>query len=233
MRITEYRIRLLIYSLCISILIASILTIVDFLKIYNIPFVNEVDKSSYIGGERIAHAGGCLFRYRQPDLTRRRLEQVFRHIHDHHSRERVIQFLKETLQRLESRGFGLGVKEVADTRVGDTITEDKRPTDKMLLGFKPAQPVVFCGLFPVDAADFEDLRSAMGKLRLNDASFYDLAGPTKSSRKGHAMNASWSKALIDDALFWVTYRPAITRKRLLSAGSRMALPRGIEPLFPG
>ncbi|MEF2070651.1 translation elongation factor 4 [Consotaella aegiceratis] len=63
------------------------------------------------------------------------------------------------------------IKEVADTRVGDTITEDRRPTDTMLPGFKPAQPVVFCGLFPVDAADFEDLRAAMGKLRLNDASF--------------------------------------------------------------
>jgi GTP-binding protein LepA len=63
------------------------------------------------------------------------------------------------------------IKEVADTRVGDTITEDKRPTAEILPGFKPAQPVVFCGLFPVDAADFEDLRAAMGRLRLNDASF--------------------------------------------------------------
>ena len=63
------------------------------------------------------------------------------------------------------------IKEVADTRVGDTITEEKRQTTEMLPGFKPAQPVVFCGLFPVDAADFEDLRSAVGKLRLNDASF--------------------------------------------------------------
>ncbi|MEQ1941419.1 translation elongation factor 4 [Mesorhizobium sp. VNQ89] len=63
------------------------------------------------------------------------------------------------------------IKEVADTRVGDTITEDRRPTASALPGFKPAQPVVFCGLFPVDAADFEDLRAAMGKLRLNDASF--------------------------------------------------------------
>lgn len=63
------------------------------------------------------------------------------------------------------------IKEVADTRVGDTITEDRRPTDKALPGFKPAQPVVFCGLFPVDAADFENLRAAIGKLRLNDASF--------------------------------------------------------------
>ncbi len=63
------------------------------------------------------------------------------------------------------------IKEVADTRVGDTITEDRRPTAQALPGFKPAQPVVFCGLFPVDAADFEDLRAAMGRLRLNDASF--------------------------------------------------------------
>jgi len=63
------------------------------------------------------------------------------------------------------------IKEVADTRVGDTITEDKRQTEDALPGFQPAQPVVFCGLFPVDAADFEDLRSAVGKLRLNDASF--------------------------------------------------------------
>ncbi|MDB5523130.1 MAG: elongation factor 4 [Rhizobium sp.] len=63
------------------------------------------------------------------------------------------------------------IKEVADTRVGDTITDDRKPTAAALPGFKPAQPVVFCGLFPVDAADFEDLRAAMGKLRLNDASF--------------------------------------------------------------
>jgi GTP-binding protein LepA len=63
------------------------------------------------------------------------------------------------------------IKEVADTRVGDTITEDRRPTREALPGFKPVQPVVFCGLFPVDAAEFEDLRAAMGKLRLNDASF--------------------------------------------------------------
>ena len=63
------------------------------------------------------------------------------------------------------------IKEVADTRVGDTITHVKRPCEKPLSGFRPAQPVVFCGLFPVDANDFEDLRQAMGKLRLNDASF--------------------------------------------------------------
>jgi GTP-binding protein LepA len=63
------------------------------------------------------------------------------------------------------------IKEVADARVGDTITDERRPTAAALPGFKPAQPVVFCGLFPVDAAQFEDLRAAIGKLRLNDASF--------------------------------------------------------------
>jgi GTP-binding protein LepA len=64
-----------------------------------------------------------------------------------------------------------GIKQVADTRVGDTVTDAKNETAEPLPGFKPAQPVVFCGLFPVDAADFQDLRDAMAKLRLNDASF--------------------------------------------------------------
>jgi len=67
--------------------------------------------------------------------------------------------------------FTAAIKEVADTRVGDTVTDDRTPCAEPLPGFKPAQPVVFCGLFPVDAADFEELREAMGKLRLNDASF--------------------------------------------------------------
>jgi GTP-binding protein LepA len=63
------------------------------------------------------------------------------------------------------------IKQVRDTRVGDTITHDKRPCTKALPGFKPAQPVVFCGLFPVDNAEFEDMRDAIEKLALNDASF--------------------------------------------------------------
>ena len=63
------------------------------------------------------------------------------------------------------------IKEVADTHVGDTITDEKRPADAPLPGFKAAQQVVFCGLFPVDAAQFEDLRSALSRLHLNDASF--------------------------------------------------------------
>jgi len=63
------------------------------------------------------------------------------------------------------------IKEVAETRVGDTITDAKRPAAAALPGFKLVQPVVFCGLFPVDAADFEKLRDSLYKLRLNDASF--------------------------------------------------------------
>ncbi|WP_417471103.1 translation elongation factor 4 [Maricaulis sp.] len=63
------------------------------------------------------------------------------------------------------------IKQVRDARVGDTITDDRRPCDQALKGFKPAQPVVFCGLFPVDSAEFEDLRQAIERLALNDASF--------------------------------------------------------------
>src|SRR5690606_996976 len=63
------------------------------------------------------------------------------------------------------------IKEVADTKVGDTITDDKRPAEAPLPGFKPSVPVVFCGLFPTDAANFGELRESLAKLRLNDASF--------------------------------------------------------------
>ena len=63
------------------------------------------------------------------------------------------------------------IKDVSQARVGDTITDAKRPAEKALAGFKEVQPVVFCGLFPTDAADFEKLRDSISKLRLNDASF--------------------------------------------------------------
>jgi len=63
------------------------------------------------------------------------------------------------------------IKEVSQTAVGDTITDAKRPAAEPLPGFKEVQPVVFCGLFPVDANDFEKLRESISKLRLNDASF--------------------------------------------------------------
>jgi len=64
------------------------------------------------------------------------------------------------------------IKEVAAAKVGDTITEERRPTAAPLPGFKPSVPVVFCGMFPVDAAEFEALRDAIAKLRLNDSSFH-------------------------------------------------------------
>ncbi len=63
------------------------------------------------------------------------------------------------------------IKQVRDTRVGDTITSEKKGVETPLPGFKPSQPVVFCGLFPVDSSEFEDLRDAIEKLALNDASF--------------------------------------------------------------
>lgn len=77
----------------------------------------------------------------------------------------------DTLGPGEIGYFTAAIKEVADTRVGDTVTEDRAPCETALEGFKPSQPVVFCGLFPTDSSQFEDLRDAMAKLRLNDASF--------------------------------------------------------------
>src|SRR6185436_12545958 len=81
---------------------------------------------------------------------------------------------QETVDRLGPGEVGFmtaAIKEVADAKVGDTITDERKGTDTPLPGFKPAQQVVFCGLFPVDAAEFEQLRDALAKLHLNDASF--------------------------------------------------------------
>ncbi|MEL6411770.1 MAG: translation elongation factor 4 [Pseudomonadota bacterium] len=81
------------------------------------------------------------------------------------------------MQNIDALGPGeigfitASIKQVRDTRVGDTITHEKKGTDTPLPGFKPSQPVVFCGLFPVDSSQFEDLRDAIDKLALNDASF--------------------------------------------------------------
>jgi GTP-binding protein LepA len=74
------------------------------------------------------------------------------------------------------------IKSVADCRVGDTITDERRPAAKPLPGFKPSVPVVFCGLFPVDAADYENLRDSLAKLALNDSSF--LYEPESSAALG-------------------------------------------------
>jgi GTP-binding protein LepA len=93
-----------------------------------------------------------------------------------HEVERVGVFTPKT-EDISSLGPGevgfitAAIKSVADCNVGDTITEEKRLAAEALPGFKPSLPVVFCGLFPVDAAEFEKLRESLGKLHLNDASF--------------------------------------------------------------
>ncbi len=84
---------------------------------------------------------------------------------------------KPEMEQVEALGPGeigfltASIKQVRDTRVGDTITHEKKGVEEALPGFQPAQPVVFCGLFPVDSAEFEDLRESIEKLALNDASF--------------------------------------------------------------
>ena len=93
-----------------------------------------------------------------------------------HHVDRIGVFRPE-MQMIDELGSGeigfltASIKQVRDTSVGDTITHEKKGTDQALPGFKPSQPVVFCGLFPVDNSEFEDLREAIDKLSLNDASF--------------------------------------------------------------
>ena len=77
----------------------------------------------------------------------------------------------DTLDPGEIGFINSGIKSVSDCKVGDTITEEKNPTPEALPGFKPSQPVVFCGMFPVDSDDYEHLRDSMVKLALNDSSF--------------------------------------------------------------
>ena len=94
-----------------------------------------------------------------------------------HEIERVGVFTPKT-EVVETLGPGeigfitASIKTITDCNVGDTITEDRRPTAEPLAGFKPSVPVVFCGLFPADSADFERLRESLGKLTLNDSSFH-------------------------------------------------------------
>jgi GTP-binding protein LepA len=77
----------------------------------------------------------------------------------------------ESLKAGEIGFFTASIKEVADCKVGDTVTNEKNPANEALAGFKPNLPVVFCGLYPTEASDFEDLKNSLAKLRLNDASF--------------------------------------------------------------
>tara|TARA_B100000242_G_scaffold49171_1_gene29302 strand:+ start:3862 stop:5664 length:1803 start_codon:yes stop_codon:yes gene_type:complete len=81
---------------------------------------------------------------------------------------------KIALKKLQAGEIGYiiaGIKNVADTQIGDTITDYQKPCIEALQGFRPSQPSVFCGLFPTDSSDFEDLRDSIEKLSLNDSSF--------------------------------------------------------------
>ncbi len=94
-----------------------------------------------------------------------------------HEVDRVGVFMPKgvMVDRLESGEIGFitaSIKSVADCKVGDTLTDDRKPAEDALAGFKPSSPVVFCGLFPVDAADYEDLRESLARLALNDSSFH-------------------------------------------------------------
>ncbi|WP_029010313.1 translation elongation factor 4 [Azospirillum halopraeferens] len=94
-----------------------------------------------------------------------------------HDVDRVGQFTPKALLTGELGPGEMGfitaaIKDITLTKVGDTITDDKKPASEALAGFKPSIPVVWCGLFPVDANDFERLRDSLGKLKLNDASFH-------------------------------------------------------------
>ena len=81
---------------------------------------------------------------------------------------------KVSLKAIQAGEIGYiiaGIKNVSDTQVGDTITDFQKPCKDALKGFRPSQPSVFCGLFPTDSGDFEDLRDSIEKLSLNDSSF--------------------------------------------------------------
>ncbi len=124
-----------------------------------------------------------------------------------------------------------GIKSVSDCKVGDTITDDKLPTKDALPGFKPSQPVVFCGMFPVDSDDYEHMRDSMAKLALNDSSFsYE---PEVSPALGYGFRCGFLGLLhleiIRDRferefnLELVTTAPSVVYKILLKDGSTINL----------
>ena len=81
------------------------------------------------------------------------------------------------------------IKSIGETKVGDTITDEKRPTEKALDGFKPSVPVVFCSFFPLDSSEYENLKESLGKLQLNDASFHFI--PEKSMALGQGFRCGF------------------------------------------
>ena len=123
------------------------------------------------------------------------------------------------------------IKSVADCKVGDTITEEKRRAAEPLPGFQPSVPVVFCGLFPVDAADYEQLRESLGKLALNDSSF--LFEPETSAALGFGFRCGFLGLLhleiIQERLErefdldLITTAPSVVYKLQLNTGETISL----------
>ncbi len=124
-----------------------------------------------------------------------------------------------------------GIKTISDCKVGDTITDDRKPATEMLAGFKPSVPVVFCGLFPADAAEFETLRESLSKLRLNDSSFH--FEPESSAALGFGFRCGFLGLLHLEIvqerlerefnLDLVTTAPSVVYKLKMTDGSEMEL----------
>lgn len=124
-----------------------------------------------------------------------------------------------------------GIKTVGDTKVGDTITDDRRPAAEPLPGFKPSVPVVFCSMFPLDTSYYENLRDALGKLQLNDASF-DFS-PEKSAALGQGFRCGFLGLLhmeiIEERLErefnldLITTAPSVSYKMHMTDGSIVEL----------
>jgi len=141
---------------------------------------------------------------------------------------------RETLSALvpgEIGFFTAGIKAVSDCNVGDTLTEEKRPAKAPLPGFKPSVPVVFCGLFPADSAEFEHLRESLAKLRLNDASF--MFEPESSAALGFGFRCGFLGLLHLEIvqerlerefnLDLVTTAPSVVYKLQMTSGQALEL----------
>ena len=124
-----------------------------------------------------------------------------------------------------------GIKSVSDCKVGDTLTEAKNGSVEALPGFKPTVPVVFCGLFPVDNADYEDLRESLGKLALNDSSFHYEAETSAALGFGFRcgclgllhLEIVQERLSREFDLDLITTAPSVVYRLLLMSGEEMTL----------
>ena len=153
-----------------------------------------------------------------------------------HKIDRVGYFTPKMVDTNELKAGELGfiianIKSIGETKVGDTLTDAKKPTDEPLPGFKPSLPVVFCSLFPVDASDYEALKEALAKLQLNDASF--VFTPDKSMALGQGFRCGFLGLLhmeiIQERLSrefnldLITTAPSVAYKMHLTNGTMLEL----------